>query len=747
MGKKSKKKKEMEKDPSGDKIEKNKLEEKEKSGHTKFDRIDLVILIIILLVSTWIRVYGLSYPGKVYFDETHYVPAARDILEPGKIDRNDIHPPVAKYVMAIFMKYIGDKPVGWRTGSVVFGLIMIIIMYLLGLAMFKSRFGAILSASLLSIEFLHITQSRIATLDIYIAAFILIGYYFAYLYIEQYLREKSEESKKKSGKKKVDESSLINTIKSFFFKYKYVILSSLFLGLAFSVKLSALAGVGGVFLYVFIILFLKTGKPSKKEVKFPPLYIFPGIPLLDIVIIALMGFFHASKGIFALCWIYKFIVIGALIFIDYKKDEKMGWWRIILLSAIFTGVYFGVKPLISQILQLHMGNKTMLFQVLTISSSFILGCVMLGYSHAVLTYISPIPKKRVSEYLEGFFKLPWKRMGILSLIFIIVFTGTYISSHIPLIMKDTAYFGTSDISDWSKFLIAIKKHQGSARQKIWTLLDKDNQEFITTYKINEKVKETRQNEILKNFNKIVKYRELYSPETFVGINLGGDAGEYLKKGYANISGREKHKVNRRLIEALFPAEIKRSPDKVKWKRMLYRRTFEFHYKQKFEHPYLSQMWEWPIVRRPIWYEYEKKGALIYGIVAIGSLLFWWSFIPVLFDMFFRSFKDRGRNIIFILCGYLPLYLFWLSSFSFHGGLHFKGGFFYYMLPCVPFMALALAETLDDLRDSKLGRVSIAIYCVGLVAFLIFFFPVLTGSPITQKYYDFIMKLNVFKRWI
>jgi len=745
MGKKSKKKKEN--DPSGSKTKENKREKEEKSRHTRFNWIDAVILTAILLISMWIRIYGLSYPTKVYFDETHYVPAARDILEPGKIDRNDIHPPTAKYVMAFFMATIGDKPIGWRTGSVVFGLIMIIIMYLLGLAMFKSRFGAIMSASLLSIEFLHITQSRIATLDIYIAAFILIGYYFAYLYIEQYIKEKSDEKENKNTRKKDKESSFFGYIWQFIIRYKYVMLSSLFLGLAFSVKLSALAGVGGVFLYVFIVLFLKTGKPSQKEVKFPPLYIFPGIPLIDAVLIALVSYFPIGKGLFALCWAYKLISIGALIVFDFKKEEKIGWWRIIILSAVFTGVYFGAKPLIMQILKPHLTNKASLLNTLSISSSFIIACVMLGYSHSVLTYISPIPKKQIKEYIDGFLKLPWKKLGILTIIFIVIFTGIYISAHLPLMMKDTSYFGRSDISDWSKFFIALKSHQGIARQRIWTLLSRDNQEYLASYKPKETVEEARKNKILKNFNKIVNYREFYSPEVFPGISLGGDAGDYLKKGYENLSGREKHKVNRRLIEAVFPSEIKRSPDRVTWKRMLYRRTFNFHYKQKFEHPYLSQMWEWPIVRRPIWYEYEKRGALIYGIVAIGSLLFWWSFIPVLFDMFFRSFKDRERNVIFILCGYLPLYLFWLSSFSYHGGFHFKGGFFYYMLPCVPFMALALTETLDDLRDSRLGKVSIVIYCIGLVAFLVFFYPILTGMPITQKYYDYIMKLNIFKRWI
>jgi dolichyl-phosphate-mannose--protein O-mannosyl transferase len=184
-------------------------------------------------------------------------------------------------------------------------------------------------------------------------------------------------------------------------------------------------------------------------------------------------------------------------------------------------------------------------------------------------------------------------------------------------------------------------------------------------------------------------------------------------------------------------------------RITYKRTFKFHYTEKFTHPYLSQMWQWPIVHRPIWYEWTKDPTtgLLRGIVAIGSLLFWWSFIPVLLDMLYRGFKDKDNRVIFILCGYLPLYLFWLSSFSTFQGLHFKGGFFYYMMPNVPFMALGLTETLNDLRDSKIGIVSIVIYCAGLAAFLAFFYPILAGIPVSQQYFDYLMKLNIFKNWI
>jgi predicted membrane-bound dolichyl-phosphate-mannose-protein mannosyltransferase len=50
----------------------------------------------------------------------HYVPAARQMLEPvlpGPL-LNPMHPPLAKELMAVSIRVFGDVPLGWRYPSV-----------------------------------------------------------------------------------------------------------------------------------------------------------------------------------------------------------------------------------------------------------------------------------------------------------------------------------------------------------------------------------------------------------------------------------------------------------------------------------------------------------------------------------------------------------------------------------------------------------------------------------------------------
>jgi hypothetical protein len=58
--------------------------------------------------------------GKIYFDEVHYVPAARQMLEPVMPAPmlNPMHPPLARQLMALSIRTFGDAPLGWRYPSV-----------------------------------------------------------------------------------------------------------------------------------------------------------------------------------------------------------------------------------------------------------------------------------------------------------------------------------------------------------------------------------------------------------------------------------------------------------------------------------------------------------------------------------------------------------------------------------------------------------------------------------------------------
>ena len=92
---------------------------------------------------------GLTTPDKINFDEVHYVPAAKQLLEPGVPNPllNPMHPPLAKEFMALSIRAFGDNSLGWRYPSVVFGALAIVAMYLCGLALFAAQGPALATAA------------------------------------------------------------------------------------------------------------------------------------------------------------------------------------------------------------------------------------------------------------------------------------------------------------------------------------------------------------------------------------------------------------------------------------------------------------------------------------------------------------------------------------------------------------------------------------------------------------------------
>jgi predicted membrane-bound dolichyl-phosphate-mannose-protein mannosyltransferase len=78
---------------------------------------------------------------KITFDEVYWVPAAKQMLEPGIPNPvlNPMHPPVAKQLTALSTRSFGDGPFGWRYPSVVFGSFAIVAMYLCGLTLFAAQ--------------------------------------------------------------------------------------------------------------------------------------------------------------------------------------------------------------------------------------------------------------------------------------------------------------------------------------------------------------------------------------------------------------------------------------------------------------------------------------------------------------------------------------------------------------------------------------------------------------------------------
>lgn len=131
------------------------------------------------------------------------------------------------------------------------------------------------------------------------------------------------------------------------------------------------------------------------------------------------------------------------------------------------------------------------------------------------------------------------------------------------------------------------------------------------------------------------------------------------------------------------------------------RMVNFRGSDKFTHGYISSLWSWPLVTRPIWLFYEQDGkgahAAVQGIISMGLPLLWWGYLVLMIERAVHAVKKSelisGALVLIWLGQWLP----WVAKFS-------GGGFFYYMLPEVPIMACLVGKFLADLAnfDDPLG---------------------------------------------
>ena len=133
------------------------------------DRDPLVwtaLLSLAFLALVWHR---LGTPSQIYFDEVHYVVAARKLL--AMTSANAEHPLLGKEIIAAAIALLGDKPLYWRIPSALFGAFGL---FAFGRLMWWAslrRFATLTATFLLATGFAWFIQSRIAMLDMFMATF------------------------------------------------------------------------------------------------------------------------------------------------------------------------------------------------------------------------------------------------------------------------------------------------------------------------------------------------------------------------------------------------------------------------------------------------------------------------------------------------------------------------------------------------------------------------------------------------
>lgn len=127
--------------------------------------------LILAALAELLFVVQLGQPAQMMFDETHYVPAARDIF--GLVARaNEEHPPFGKWLIGLSMALFGDNPTGWRALSTVAGVATMLSIYAIALKLFGEVRTAATAAILALLNQMLFVQARIAMLDTYAAAFL-----------------------------------------------------------------------------------------------------------------------------------------------------------------------------------------------------------------------------------------------------------------------------------------------------------------------------------------------------------------------------------------------------------------------------------------------------------------------------------------------------------------------------------------------------------------------------------------------
>ena len=116
----------------------------------------------------------LAIPSTPMFDEIHYLPAARALLD-GQAPVNLEHPPLGKWLIAGGMALWGDGPWGWRLPSLLAAcLTLFALMRAMWLAS-GTRAASVLGGVLLGSNFLTLVHARIAMLDGFMLAFVLLA--------------------------------------------------------------------------------------------------------------------------------------------------------------------------------------------------------------------------------------------------------------------------------------------------------------------------------------------------------------------------------------------------------------------------------------------------------------------------------------------------------------------------------------------------------------------------------------------
>ena len=153
------------------------IEEAPTEERASWTKADTFALTAITVAAGVMRLVRLDDPKVLVFDETYYAKDACWYVTSSPtlcgidIESTLVHPPLAKWLLALGIRLFGYDSFGWRISAAIAGTLTVLLLFLLARRLLRSTVAASLTAGLLAIDLLHFVESRIAMLDIFVPLF------------------------------------------------------------------------------------------------------------------------------------------------------------------------------------------------------------------------------------------------------------------------------------------------------------------------------------------------------------------------------------------------------------------------------------------------------------------------------------------------------------------------------------------------------------------------------------------------
>lgn len=193
----------------------------------------------------------------------------------------------------------------------------------------------------------------------------------------------------------------------------------------------------------------------------------------------------------------------------------------------------------------------------------------------------------------------------------------------------------------------------------------------------------------------------------------------------------------------------------------------YHAGLQATHPYSSPWWSWPLMLRPTWYYFHDwKNGTVSGVWAIGNAFIWWLSVPALAYAGYLAWRDKLKSLGLITLMGFGLWIMW-------GVQPRPLLYMHYMFETIPFACMAIAYTCYLLWNGKpdfsnvqpmpgdspaaqakaakppltaSGQKVLALVIGGaIVAWFIFYYPLLAAIPIPWPFYNLHLWYN--RSWI